>query len=186
VIKRPMDLGTVVHRLKHGLYGSLRDLLLDVELFMANATRSISPPASEVLTSGRGRRLNSDGSRAAASPPPPPLLTPTILNSPRKSWRWRRFGRFPMPSADSLTRQTLWWAAAQASARRRLLAGQSGKVVTHVVIGHTLNGYLRFPVKSPHNRSSRLQKSGGGMDRNRLALNDRSKWSSTSESASLL
>jgi hypothetical protein len=28
VIKRPMDVGTVVHRLKRGLYGSVRDLLL--------------------------------------------------------------------------------------------------------------------------------------------------------------
>jgi hypothetical protein len=35
-----MDVGTVVHYLKRGLYGSVRDLLLDIELFMANATRS--------------------------------------------------------------------------------------------------------------------------------------------------
>jgi hypothetical protein len=46
VIKPPMDVGTVVNRLKRGLYGSVRDLLLDVELFMANATRSISTPAA--------------------------------------------------------------------------------------------------------------------------------------------
>jgi hypothetical protein len=46
VIKPPMDVGTVVNRLKRGLYGSVRDLLLDVELFMANATRSFSPPAA--------------------------------------------------------------------------------------------------------------------------------------------
>jgi hypothetical protein len=41
-----MDVGTVVNRLKLGLYGSVRDLMLDVELFMANATGSISPPAA--------------------------------------------------------------------------------------------------------------------------------------------
>jgi hypothetical protein len=46
VIKPPMDVGAVVHLLKRGLCGSVRDLLLDVELFMANATRSISPPAA--------------------------------------------------------------------------------------------------------------------------------------------
>jgi hypothetical protein len=46
VIKPPMDVGTVVNRLKRGLYGLVRGLLLDVELFMANATRSISPPAA--------------------------------------------------------------------------------------------------------------------------------------------
>jgi hypothetical protein len=40
VIKPPMDVDTVVNRLKRGLYGSERDLLLDMELFMANATRS--------------------------------------------------------------------------------------------------------------------------------------------------
>jgi hypothetical protein len=34
-----MDVGTVARRLKRGLYASVRDLLLDVELFMANATR---------------------------------------------------------------------------------------------------------------------------------------------------
>jgi hypothetical protein len=39
-----------------------------------------------------------------------------------------------------------------------------GAVGTHVVIGHTSNGSLRSPAKSPHNRSSRLPKSGGGMD----------------------
>jgi hypothetical protein len=70
VIKRPMKVGTEVHCLKLGLYGLVRDLLLDVELFMANATRSTSPPHSGVSTSGRGRRLTSNGSRAAASPPP--------------------------------------------------------------------------------------------------------------------
>jgi hypothetical protein len=41
VIKPPMDVDTVVHRPKRGLYGSVRGLLLDVELFMAKATRSI-------------------------------------------------------------------------------------------------------------------------------------------------
>jgi hypothetical protein len=41
VIKPPMDVGTMVNRLKRGLYDSVLDLLLDVELFMANATRSI-------------------------------------------------------------------------------------------------------------------------------------------------
>jgi hypothetical protein len=46
VIKPSMDVGTVVNRLKRGLYSSVRDLLLDVELFMANATRSISPPTA--------------------------------------------------------------------------------------------------------------------------------------------
>jgi hypothetical protein len=34
-----------------------------------------------------------------------------------------------------MTRPTLRWMAAQASARCQLLAGQSGKMVTHVVIG---------------------------------------------------
>jgi hypothetical protein len=29
-----MDIGTVIRRLKCGLYGSVRDLLIDVELFM--------------------------------------------------------------------------------------------------------------------------------------------------------
>jgi hypothetical protein len=46
VIKPPMDAGTVVNRLKRGLCGSVRDLLLDVELFMAKAIRFISPPAA--------------------------------------------------------------------------------------------------------------------------------------------
>jgi hypothetical protein len=46
VIKPPMDVGTVVNRLKRGLNGSVRDLLFEVELFMANTTRSISPPAA--------------------------------------------------------------------------------------------------------------------------------------------
>jgi hypothetical protein len=41
-----MDVDAVINRLKHGLCGSVLDLLLDVELFMANATRSISPPAA--------------------------------------------------------------------------------------------------------------------------------------------
>jgi hypothetical protein len=41
-----MDVGTVVNHLKRGLCGSERGLLLDVELFMANATRSISPQAA--------------------------------------------------------------------------------------------------------------------------------------------
>jgi pantothenate synthetase len=71
VIKRPMDIGTVVHCLKCGLSGSVQDLHLDVELVMANATRSTSPPPSGLSTSGKGRQLTSDGSRAAASPPPP-------------------------------------------------------------------------------------------------------------------
>jgi hypothetical protein len=58
-------------------------------------------------------------------------------------------------------------------------------MVTHVVvIGHAPNGSIRSPAKSPHNRSSRLPKSGGGMDRKRLALNDRPERSSASVSAS--
>jgi hypothetical protein len=69
VIKRPIDVGTLTHRLKRGLYGLVWDLLLDVELFMANATRSTSPPPFEAPTSGRGQRFISDGSRAATSPP---------------------------------------------------------------------------------------------------------------------
>jgi hypothetical protein len=52
VIKRPMDVVTVVHHLKRGLCGSVRGLLLDVELCMANATPSISSPSSGVSTSG--------------------------------------------------------------------------------------------------------------------------------------
>jgi hypothetical protein len=72
VIKRPVDVGAVARRLKRGLYGLVRNLLLDVELFMANATRSTSRPPSGVSTSGNGRRFTSDGSRAAPSPPPPP------------------------------------------------------------------------------------------------------------------
>jgi hypothetical protein len=89
-------------------------------------------------------------------------------------------GRFPMPSAGALTRPTLRWAAAQALARCRLLAGQSGMMV----IGHILNGSLRSPAKSPHNWSSRLSNSGGSMDRNRLVLNHRPERSSASVSAS--
>jgi hypothetical protein len=46
VIKPPMDVDTLVNRLQRGLYGSVRDLLLVVELFMANATLSISPSAA--------------------------------------------------------------------------------------------------------------------------------------------
>jgi hypothetical protein len=51
-------------------------------------------------------------------------------------------------------------------------------MATHVVIGHTPNGSLLSPAKSPHNRSSRLSKSGGGIDCSGLALNDRPKRSS--------
>jgi hypothetical protein len=40
MIKRPMDVRTVTHRLKECLYSFMRGLLLDVELLMANATRS--------------------------------------------------------------------------------------------------------------------------------------------------
>jgi hypothetical protein len=71
VIKPPMDVSTVIHRLKRGLYGSVRDLLLDVELFMANAIRSISPLPFVVSTSGTGQRVTSDGCQAAALPPHP-------------------------------------------------------------------------------------------------------------------
>jgi hypothetical protein len=46
VIKPPMDVGTVVNHLKRGLYGSVLDLLLDVKLFLTNATRSISQTAA--------------------------------------------------------------------------------------------------------------------------------------------
>jgi hypothetical protein len=56
-------------------------------------------------------------------------------------------------------------------------------MVTNVVIGPTSNGSVRSSAKSPHNRSSRLPKSEGSMDRKRLALNDRPKMSSASVSA---
>jgi hypothetical protein len=49
-----------------------------------------------------------------------------------------------MPSAGILTRPTLRWAAAQASARFRLMAGQSGKMVTHAMI-HDREHIQRLP-----------------------------------------
>jgi hypothetical protein len=129
VIKPPMDVGTVVHRLKRGLYGSVRDLLLDVELFMANATRSTSPPPSGVSTSGRGRRLTSDGS--------------DDLEQPEKELAMASL--WPVPDALGGCSDAADAAVGGGAGLGTMLTsgGQSGKMVTDVVIGHTPNGSLR-------------------------------------------